>query len=407
MPLSSSPSSVRRVLLVTDEMEVGGTQRQIVNLACGLKACGTEVAVLYFRKRSFLVDSLVQSGVEVMHCAKRGSVDLRFLVALSRQLRQGRFDVVHAFAFSAELWSAMALLLSWPGSKPVLISSVRGTYDWYRPWHWRLKRWVAQRSAAVVANSRQGARFAALKMRLPETAISVVYNGIQPHEPAAHNRNQVRRSWPAGDASQADALHLLFVGRLVDIKGVDTLLKALALVHGQGEGLPPCPRLAVCGDGPLREALEQQVDALGLREQVAFLGERADVAVLVAACDALVLPSRQEGLSNALLEAMAAQRAVVASARGGTVELIEHEVTGLLFEAGDAAALASALQRLTVQPGFRALLGQRASAFVDQRFSVADMVAAMQDIYRGAVQRPEPLRPGALRRETREEVRKT
>jgi glycosyltransferase involved in cell wall biosynthesis len=362
-----------RVLLVTDEMEVGGTQRQIVNLAVGLRDAGAEVTVLYFRCRSFLVDELERHGVRTVLCAKRRAVDPGFVAALAREIRHCRADVAHAFAFSAELWTAVALALP-RGSRPALVSSVRGTYDWYAPWQWRAKRWVSRRSTAIVANSSEGARFAAERMNLPPACIEVVYNGIRPGTAAPQAVADAQLTWPfAADG----AMRLLFVGRLVDIKGLDTLLHALAEMRRSGT----VPSLVLCGDGPLRAALEQQARDSGLAAHVRFLGERDDATTWMAAADVLVLPSRQEGLSNALLEAMAAGRAVVASRVGGNVELVADGRTGLLVPPGDAVALARALQALAAEPARRDQLGAAAAAAVDERFSVAAMVNAMQRLY--------------------------
>jgi glycosyltransferase involved in cell wall biosynthesis len=376
----SSRASPFRVLLVTDEMEVGGTQRQIVNLAVGLQDIGVEVCVLYFRLRSFLVDELEQHGIRVFHCPKRAAVDPAFVCSLAHLLRSGRYDVVHAFAFSAELWSAVALMMGGGGRITALLSSVRGTYDWYSPLQWRVKRWVSSRCAAVVANSREGARFAAHNMGMGAHDVAVVYNGIRPARVGAAERDRAQRLWPVPEGG-VQPLRLLFVGRLVDIKGVDTLITALAV-------LPPAGfSLALCGDGPLRDALERQAAKADVGDRVRFLGERPDAACLIEACDVLVLPSRQEGLSNALLEAMAAGRAVVASAVGGNTELVTPEQTGLLFASGDAEALAAALLRLQLNPALRARLGAQAAAFVDERFSVSAMVAAMHRLYRTAARK--------------------
>jgi glycosyltransferase involved in cell wall biosynthesis len=142
--------------------------------------------------------------------------------------------------------------------------------------------------------------------------------------------------------------------------------------------------LLVCGDGPQKAILQAQVNEAGLGEQVLFLGERHDAAAFMAAADVLVLPSVQEGLSNALLEAMSLGCAVVASRVGGNVELVADGQTGTLVPAGDSAKLALALDRLRLEPDLRARIGREAAAFVDERFSVPGMVAEMLRIYRAA-----------------------
>ncbi|MBL8331300.1 MAG: glycosyltransferase [Rubrivivax sp.] len=376
-----------RLLLLTDEMEIGGSQRQIVNLARGLDPLRFEVTVGYFRNPSFFVDQLKQAGIRVVHLPKRGRVDLSFLRDLRRELREGRYHVVHAFAFSAELWSAVARVGLRGRQPPQLVSSIRGTYDWYSSLHWLLKRWVTHQSTRVVANSRMGAEFACRRMRLPATGIDVIYNGVMAELPAPDVRAALRATWQM----TADEVIALFVGRLVDVKDVGTLLRAMHRLQQQQLPL----RLVLCGDGPDMAALQAQAERQGLQQRVMFLGQRDDVVALIEAADLLVLPSRQEGLSNVILEAMRGGRPVVASRAGGNVELVEPERTGLLFEVGDDAALAAALRRLALDRGLRESLGRHGAERVRRSFAVGPMVAALARVYREAHGQPGRLRPAS------------
>ena len=112
-----------------------------------------------------------------------------------------------------------------------------------------------------------------------------------------------------------------------------------------------------------------------------FLGHREDVAQLLAEADVFVLPSRSEAFPNGAIEAMAAGLPVVASAAGGLLDLIEHGHTGLLFEPGNAEALADALRHLFTDRGIAAGIGQRAQAQVRQRYSFERMVRSFEDLY--------------------------
>ena len=118
-----------RVLFITDEMEVGGTQRQIVHIARSLDKTRFEATVVYFCNRSFLVDELESAGVRVIEISKRKRLDIGFLRKLVRMLQTGGFDVVHCFAFTGELWGAIARRFLPRASRPALITSVRNKYD--------------------------------------------------------------------------------------------------------------------------------------------------------------------------------------------------------------------------------------------------------------------------------------
>ena len=358
-----------RVLLLTDEMEVGGTQRQIVHIARHLDRERFEPSVLFFRNPSFFVGELERAGVRVIQVEKHGRLDIGFVWRLVQTLRRERYDVMQCFAFSGELWGAVARRLLPRARRPALISSVRGVYEWYSGWHWRVKRWVSNQSERVIANSRMGAEYACERMGLPSGAIRISYNGVQSVQGNPGLRTEL--GVPAG------GVLVLFVGRLVVHKDVPTLLKAVAALHARLPGL----RVALAGDGPLHDLLARVVDALGLQRVVHLLGQRGDVPDLIESADIIVLPSLREGLSNVILEGMMGGKPVVASRAGGNIELIEHERSGLLFDVGDVQALAAALERLAGDSALRARLGQGARQRAEAEFSIPSMVQAYEKHY--------------------------
>lgn len=359
-----------RVLVVTDEMEVGGSQRQIVHLLRGLRARGRQAELLYFRKRSHLVDALEADGVPVHRIDKRGAVDVAFAWRLWRFLREGRFDVVHAFSITAEMWVRLALV-GVPGSR--LVSSVRGLGLTGPDWHWRAKRWVIHGSAAVVSNTRAGAELVARRCGVPLQVIDVVPNGLElPPVPTSAERSALRRELGLPDGTRL----LLFVGRLVPEKNLPLLLEALSRVTNSQR-----PLLWLAGDGPERARIEAEIARLGLGDGVRLLGERSDASRLMQAADLLVLPSREEGLSNVLLEAMGSGLPVIATAVGGSPELIDDHVTGRLLPSDDAAAMASTIAALAADADERARLARAAREQAEARFTVRAMVEHTERIY--------------------------
>ena len=358
-----------RVLVVTDEMEVGGSQRQIVHLLRGLKARGRQAELLYFRKRSHLVDQLEAEGVPVHRIDKHGAIDPRFVWRLARFLRQGRFDVVHAFSITAEMW--VRLLLPAVRGLP-LVSSVRGLGLTGPAWHWRAKRWILRGSAAVISNTRAGAELVARRCGVGAERIDVVPNGLDLPAPASAMRDDARRA--VGLAP--DVVLALFVGRLVPEKNLPLLLDALSRIPAERR-----PRLWLAGEGPERARIETDIARLGLASDVQLLGERGDSVRLMQAADLLVLPSREEGLSNVLLEAMGCGLPVIATAVGGSAELIDDAVNGRLLPSGDPAALAQAIALLAADAPERARLGQAARRHAEARFTLGAMVEHTARIY--------------------------
>jgi glycosyltransferase involved in cell wall biosynthesis len=186
---------------------------------------------------------------------------------------------------------------------------------------------------------------------------------------------------------------LVFVGRLHEQKGVDLLLRALARIR---ERRPEARiRCDVVGDGPSRHELSALAAALNVASDVRFLGYRDDVAPFLDRADAFVLPSRAEGISNALLEAMTLGLPVIASAVPGNTDVIEHGANGLLFEVDDPASLASALLRLLDEPDLRGRLGREARRTVDTRYSIEHVGRRYVHLYRELVSSPVPAPPPA------------
>src|SRR5690606_35885559 len=173
------------------------------------------------------------------------------------------------------------------------------------------------------------------------------------------------------------------VGRLVELKNHRLLIAcmpALLAVH-------PAVRLVLVGDGPMLAELRACAQSLGVAGHVVFAGAHDDVAGLLPALDIFALPSRTEGLSIALLEACAAQRAVVATAVGGNPEIIEDGVTGRLFASEDQARLCALLLELLDDAPQRQRLGEAARRWVQANASVEALAARYREVYAAALTR--------------------
>jgi glycosyltransferase involved in cell wall biosynthesis len=170
------------------------------------------------------------------------------------------------------------------------------------------------------------------------------------------------------------------VGCLAPRKDQGVLLEALALLAAGGARV----RAALVGDGPDRAALEAQARRLGLESRVRFLGERADIELLLPAMDVFVLSSREEGIPNALLEAMAAGLPAVATAVVGTPEVMQDGETGWLVPARDPRALATALGDALARPEEARRRAAAARRAVEERMSIDAMVRRHETFYRTA-----------------------
>jgi glycosyltransferase involved in cell wall biosynthesis len=361
----------RRLLVVIGEMEIGGSQRQIVQLLSEIdrKAWAPEVA--YFRRHSFLVDRLLSAGVPVHHIPKHRRLDPLFVVRFARLVRQGNYNLIHAFSLTAELWTLVALMGA--GQSVPVVASVRGLCADQPRWYWRMKRFVFDRCSGIISNSRAGARNAAIRTGFPVDSIDIVENGVGTPAPMTKEERRELRSMLGAPSG---GLMGLFVGRLVGVKNLACLIDALALLPAGRR-----PWVALAGEGPLRSELESRARERGVAQWLCFLGKRADTAQLMQVADFLVLPSLHEGMSNAVLEAMVAGCPVIASDVGGNRELIEHGCTGLLFPSDDAAALSVAIARLGADPQLRESISRMASQYAFSSHGVHQLVRNTVMVY--------------------------
>ena len=205
--------------------------------------------------------------------------------------------------------------------------------------------------------------------------IEVVYNAVTPKDV-----HPVDLHTEFGLPSGAPVIGC--VGRLIDIKGQDILLKALSRLEEKHSDAV----VLLVGDGTRRERLEKLARELGVESRVVFTGWRTDACSLTAAADVLVQPSREEALGLTLLEGMSLGTTVIGSRAGGIPEVIDHETGGLLVEVDDPDGLASALDRLLSDSALREQLAAGGRKTVEEKFSPALCVRSTERVYRSAIE---------------------
>jgi glycosyltransferase involved in cell wall biosynthesis len=177
----------------------------------------------------------------------------------------------------------------------------------------------------------------------------------------------------------ADPIRVIFVGRLEEAKGLDILLKAVK-IFADHDSVPEC-QLLLLGKGALKPQLQALAASLGISDRVHFAGEVAEVPVYLRQSDIFALPSRAEGISNALLEAMACGLPCIASDIPGNRALIRHEQNGLLVQPDDETALAEAFQRLAGDAGLQEQLGRAARRTTEEQFDISQIARRYLRLY--------------------------
>jgi glycosyltransferase involved in cell wall biosynthesis len=361
-----APRRIKLVLLIAT-LEQSGAEKQLVLLARGLPRAAFDVDVVALTRGGFYAQVLRDAGVRVHVVGKRRKLDLQALRRLRALVRRLDPDVIHAWMFTA---NAYARLLFSGRRRPAVIASERGSDGWKHGWQHVVDRLLVGRASRMVANAPEVAREAA-ERGFPPARIVVVRNGVSlpdgPRPPA-----------PLDPRIRPGARVVGSVGRLADGKRIEDLIDAAALLRAHA----PDATLLLIGDGPLRAALERRAATLGLGDAVLFTGHRSDAADLVRGFDAFWLASASEGMSNGLLEAMAAGTPVVASDIPTNRELIVDGVTGHLVPLGSPRDLADATVRLWRDPARRGALTAAALAHVRRELGVDVMVDAYARLYR-------------------------
>lgn len=391
-----------RLLLVNYEYPPlgGGAANATANMARELAVQGVEVTVLTAAFGTLPRRETTPAGVRIHRIpslrrrADRSSVvEMLAFLALSlpaavRLARAWRPDATIAF-FGVPGGPAGWLLKALLGVPYVV--SLRGgdvpgfQYDGIALFH-RLAGpmigFLWRRAAAVVANSDGLADLA--RRFAPDVPVTVVANGVdatlfRPVDSPSPPRGE---GWGEGETPATGfpgaPLRLLVVGRLVRQKGVDLILEAMARTSIPLD-------LTVVGDGGARAALEAQAAALGLQTRVRFAGwlERTALPDAYRAADLFVFPSRDEGMPNVVLEAMASGLPVAATDIAGNRDLVVDGETGFLLPVDDVAALAAALERLAADPDLRRRMGAAGRARAVERFSWAAVATAYRALALG------------------------
>jgi len=363
-----------RIAYFAPLLGTGGTQRHLQQVLSLLDPARFEATVYTLRPGGEVETELRASGVDVRSLSVGASLaaprSLRAILSTARTLRRARVDVVHGYQWRPSLVGAIVGRLA---RVPLRLASKRSlTGDDARArGAWRR---IGRQVDTVIVNAD------ALRIEGEQLGMhcrwALLQNGIDAE------RFTVA---PAGAATRAavglDHARPVVgtVGRLEDRKGHDQFLDAMRTLVATGNGTSP--QGLIVGDGPLRVALEGHAAAIGPAGRIRFTGTVADVRPLLAAMDVFVLPSWAEGMSNALMEAMAAGRPVVATAVGGNTEVVADGRTGVLVPPGDSGAIARAVGDLLRDPDRATRLGAAARDDVTRRFGARARVAELERLY--------------------------
>jgi glycosyltransferase involved in cell wall biosynthesis len=371
---------------VFSRLNIGGPSVHVILLTAGLREKGYETRLIVGREapsEGNLLDMARQMTIEVEQFDGLGReirplADVVTLWQLYRVLRRFRPEIVHTHTAKAGVLGRVAARLA---GVPIVVHTYHGHV---------LRGYFGPVKTAVFR------RLEALLNRMTDVAITVsaalreelVAMGVAPREkirvvPLGLDLARFARPVTGGSlrlacgAAASDTL-IGVVGRLVPIKDIACFLEAAVLVRRAA----PEARFVVVGDGELRGELERKASDLGLFGSVSFVGWRRDLEAVYADLDVVVNSSRNEGTPVALIEAMAASKAVVATAVGGTPDLLGHGERGLLVPAQDPSALAGAVLDTLRGPDRAAQRRRAARDYVLAHHSVDRLLRDVDELYR-------------------------
>jgi glycosyltransferase involved in cell wall biosynthesis len=373
-----------RVAYLPASLRAAGAERQMLALAEGLPRERFHVDFLAMSGAGPYDTRALAAGAGVQYLgslprpetstlerfAARGAKAMRYAAVARSQ----HYDIVDAWLYPVDVMAVLARPIT---RTPVVITGRYNLRDFHRPMtalEQRINALANRMVDAVVANSEAVADDTRRHEAIDPAKLRVIRNGVEPIEmlPAADVLSR-RRALGVAD-------HEVLIGcvaNYVPVKRHDLLIDAFASLRREGHQV----RLILVGEGPLRADLQQQIDRLGLQDCACLFGSVNDPQSLLSAFDLVVQGSRSEGLPNALLEAAAAARPIVATAAGGSSEIIIDGETGLLVPINDLDAIAAAIRRMVTDAGLRERLGLAARRRTETTFQMSRFVAEYAALY--------------------------
>jgi glycosyltransferase involved in cell wall biosynthesis len=376
--MTKPQAAMARIPLLTfvTNFLIGGTERQVVNLIQNYDRARFDVHLACFRLRGPLLREIDRSTVALADytiTTLASPWTLWQQWRLARYVRAQGIRIVHSFGFYANVFAIPAARL---GGAEVVVASIRDTGDHLSWLQKAMQKWACRAADHVLVNA-LAVRTVLVGQGYEAGRISVIPNGIDVSRFKDHGgAESLRVELGLPPTSPIVAAFL----RLNRLKGVEYFLEAAALLVKRFDEA----RFLIVGDSvseAYRDELEDYADRLGLGDRVVFAGFRSDVPALLSEVCVSVLPSLSEGLSNVLLEAMAAGVPVVATSVGGTPEVVEDGVTGLLVPPRDASALAQAIGSLLADPDRGRSIGHAGRLRVAEQFSLEATVRKTEDLY--------------------------
>jgi len=325
-----------KILHIIETLNLGGAERVVADL-CNIMVLKHDVTVCCIKDTGVMA-SRISSSVKI-DCLNKGEGNsVRFIFQLARYIKEKKPDIVHLHSLGALLEVAIALSFF---SRSTFVVTCHGHLSHYSKNGFKrmLRRLIE--IPAFLSVDRIVTVSEELKKIFPRfvsNKVTTIYNGVHV---------EVKTT---DDASNQDVINLIYAGRLAKVKNLGTVIHAIKLIEDQ---LTVTLRFQIFGGGPEEENLKCLVSDLRVKSEINFIGYVDDVRSYYKNGHIFILPSEYEGISIALLEAMAEALAVIVTNVGGNPEVVEQEISGIIFEYNDISGLADAIEKLAYNDNLR------------------------------------------------------
>jgi L-malate glycosyltransferase len=346
------------ILYVDTEKVWRGGQEQLLSLMIGMKKRGHTVW-LAAPPEAPLLQKVAGHGIAACSFRQRSEFSALAFVRIARLLKSARFDVIHFNTPRAILAGGLAARAC---RVPICVSSRRVNF----PLRSRLSRYKYTWLQNCILTVSVSIRDTLLEGGIQPDMVKVVYEGV--------DLDWIDQQF-SRERKRKGEVRVGMVAHFSPEKGHRTLLEAISRLNR------PKTRYFLVGDGVLKEELERLAAELGVSSQVVFTGFRSDCEAFMKTLDLFCLPSLSEGLSSAILAAMASRLPVLATAVGGIPELVVHGETGLLVPPGDSVRLTEALAQLLSSAEQRTRMGLAGRKRIEDNFTLARKISRTEELY--------------------------
>jgi glycosyltransferase involved in cell wall biosynthesis len=362
------------ILHIYQNSKIGGVQQQLLSL---LKAYNREVFNPIFcclGPKEEIGKEIEGIGIDCisLNRSRYSRFSLKIVIDLHRLMKKKHIHLVRTHRYRSNLYGRLAAFLT---GVPVIVASVHDNYRKdKRPVRRVINRILSKITDKIVAVSEEVKKDIIQYDKIEPSKVVVIPNGIDTEKfNPKGNYADIRKEF----SIKEDTIVAGFIGRIVPAKGLEYLIDSIPHVKGEFNNI----KLLIVGEGSLVKRLREQAKEKKVYDSIIFAGRRRDIPDILSCIDVFVMPSIAEGLPNALLEAMAMAKPIIATEVGGIPEVIKNRFNGILVPPRDIRALATAIKELTGNAQVAAKMGQAARDLVLDNFSIKLIAQRWQTLY--------------------------